>query len=86
MTHRTIQVVVRRTVTYERIVTAQVEETAERVNDDARYPMLCTDEAKDAAIAKAKSNTLTGWEPGATEYEAVWAQVVPNGKMVDVAI
>jgi hypothetical protein len=67
MTLRTIQVVVRRTVTYERKVTVQVEETAERLKDekDPRYgaSIAFNWTAMDAAKDKAKCNSLTGWKP-----------------------
>lgn len=87
MTYRTIQVVVRRIVTYERKVTVQVEETAERVEYAPRYPELYADEAKDASVEKAKTHTLTGWEPvGQAEYEAVSAQVVDRAGKVDVTV
>lgn len=78
---------VERRVTYRRKVWVEVEESAERIEDAKQYENLFVDEAKDAAREKAKTCTLTGWEPfGEPEYWAVSAQKVESAPNVDVMI
>jgi hypothetical protein len=80
-----------RTVTYSRKVWVEVEETDERLKDEgAGHRWSATafiDDAKDAAIDKAKTHTVTGWEPlGQPEYEAVSAEKVEKPNRVDVIV
>ena len=86
MSGRTIQVVVRRNVTYERKVIIQVVETSERSKDD-KDPHWGGDiafiaAAEDAAIEKAEAGTLTGW----STWTLATKRRPPSGGMVDVAI
>lgn len=87
MSRRTFCVEIEKKVTYRRKVWVEVEETSERLKD-TRNPdwkdALAWD-AEDAAVRKAKTHTLAGWEPHeqATYGVVKTVETAPGGN-VDV--
>lgn len=80
-------------VIYRRVrkVYTRVEETDDRLKDaraGKRYSStVFTDDAKDAAVRLAQTNTLTGWEPfGEPEYRAVTSREVESAPNIDVIV
>ncbi|MCJ9700197.1 hypothetical protein [Bradyrhizobium sp. SHOUNA76] len=72
-----------------RIILTEVEVTFKRVRraDLACYPHIFVHEGADAAVDKAKTNTLTGWEPyGEPEYRAVSSREVESAPNVDAIV
>lgn len=86
-----VRTTIKKTLHYTRVVYTRVEETDERLSDknDPRWgeQHAFIVPGEDAAIEKARTNTLTGWEPhGVPECEAVSSERVEAAPNVDVII
>ena len=86
-----IRTTIVKTYRYVRVVYTEVEETDKRLKDEQdpkygeRYTFIA--DGSDAALNKAKTNMLTGWESyGKPEYEAVSSERVDSVPNVDVVV